>query len=390
MISYVRIAMVLITISCVASLCVGCDGDNDSDLTTLPNSHDTETLKRSVISGYEFIEWSPPDTIQRIDTEFHPLDFKGDYWIGTGLDNDLYLFEVSTNQRKQITNDGLPKLEAVLSETYIAWMTWESEASHIYFYDRTTGEQRRITRERVPRKQLAIDGAKIVWADKRNEIESSHYHYDIYACDLDSTTEYLIAENLGAQVNPSIDGDRIVWQDNRNSSHLDDVKEGCGNCPENRFDIYVYDFQTQTAKPLVEDEWLKASPMVQGNRVVWESYRECQDGCTGYQSDLYLMELDTGQTRQLTQTDDPERHPVLSGDWLLWTVGSACDVIRIDADTGKEMLPETGVYIMNLTTFALQRLSDHKDPVAFMDGDEALIVNRCSAVSPAFIVGIPQ
>ena len=108
---------------------------------------------------------------QELDSAFLPLDLHGSQYVGIGQDGELYLIDWANGQRTQITSDGLPKVEAVLSEQYIAWMTQQGEAAvHIFVQNRLTGEQRRITGEPAARSQLAIDQNRLVWADKRNEL----------------------------------------------------------------------------------------------------------------------------------------------------------------------------------------------------------------------------
>ncbi len=329
-----------------------------------------------------------------LDSAFRPLALRGSEYLGLGPDGEIYLIDWRTGQQKQITHDGLQKLEAALSDTDIAWMTKAGEMTvrrdagdervfllDIFVQNRQTGEQRRISAEPMPRSHLVLDGERLAWMDKRDELDGPYTDYDLYAYDLATDTEYPVAVAPGAQQDPSIHGDLVVWADNRNSPQRDTILAGCGNCPENRFDIYLYDFKTQKARPIVEDEWLKASPTVFGQRVVWAEYAD------GLSADLYVLDVDTGLSRRLTQTAASEANPVLSGDRLLWARRQACDVVTMGPD-GKPVVPDTGVYVLDLNTGVEQKLTDHVEPFAFLDRDNVLIVEGCQVGFQAYALSL--
>jgi hypothetical protein len=310
----------------------------------------------------------PPDVSdlprQALDTTIWPRDLYDQHYVGIGqADREVYLVDLRNGHAARVTDDGGVKLETAITERYIAWTVEAGQITvrdgdhdekvvlqHIYVLDRATGEQRRITQDPAPRKLLVADGYRLVWMDKRNELQEHYTHYDLYAYDLAADIEIPVAVAPGAQQSPSIHGDLIVWADNHNSPHLGTPLSGCGNCPENRFDIYLYDFGTQTARAIAEDEWQKSAPSVYGRRVAWMTWRDERQTPVPYQlADIHLLDLDTGVRYQVTATPDATIGPVLSGDRLLWRVVSACDVISKGPD-GKEILPQVGVYALDLRT----------------------------------------
>src|SRR5690606_32154591 len=116
-----------------------------------------------------------------LDTELSPYSLYGSVYGTIGPDNDIYLVNLDNGQATQISQDGLPKAEVVLTDKYVAWLVQQGEITvsqdgvseqlllyDIVVHDRTTGRQRQITQESAPRVQLAIDGERLVWADKRN------------------------------------------------------------------------------------------------------------------------------------------------------------------------------------------------------------------------------
>lgn len=317
---------------------------------------------------------------QQFELDFWPKDLYGTDVVGTNSKQEVEWIEMGSGEKSVLSSNGR---NVVLSEVYIAWTTeegqvtgqddegsYEMESAHIFVYHRATGEQKRITAEPAPRTQLAISGTRLVWADKRHDMDADYYDYDIYAYDLATDTEYAIAIAPGSQQQPSISGDLIVWQDNRNSPQRSTGLSGCNNCADNRFDLYLYDFKDGTSQPIVEGEGLKSSPVIDGNRVAWTWFRDSMN------ADLYLLTLDSGQIQRITQTAESETSPILSAERLLWSVRQPCDVMEIGAD-GQEIPSETGIYLLELKTTHLQKLTSYIEPFAVMDQKTVAIREAC-------------
>ncbi len=319
-----------------------------------------------------------------LDPAYAPQDVYENTYVSLGPDGEIYLINVSNDPEVQptsvqITSDGLPKFNAVLSEQYMAWFVQVGEEGEadLFVFDRETDQQEKIALPPAIRMQLVLSGSHLVWIDKRNEAEASYTDFDLYGYDLATDTEIAIAVAPGAQTNPSLFGNQVVWQDNRNSPALQDYLAGCGNCPNNRFDIYLYDFETDIPRAIVESEWLKTEPSIYEDQVVWAEYRTVPGTDLRYgMADLYLLDLQTDQIQQMTTTPASETSPVLTGNHLLWTIREACDVVLLDAD-GKEILAPTGVYLLDLKSSLVVRLSDAKEPVAYFDSSLAIIQTGC-------------
>ena len=69
---------------------------------------------RLPLSGVKVVE---------LPTDFRPTGFLGDRAAGIGQDGEVYLLNVTNGERLQVTDDGHPKYEAVISEDYMAWRT---------------------------------------------------------------------------------------------------------------------------------------------------------------------------------------------------------------------------------------------------------------------------
>jgi beta propeller repeat protein len=158
----------------------------------------------------------------------------------------------------------------------------------------------------------------------------------------------------------------VVWQDNRNSPVLGTSRAGCGSCPDNRYDIYLYDYSTGRERPLIESKFFKQSPSIYGNYVVWEDSRG------GRPSDIYLLDLATGEERRLTDNGGPYLRPMISGNYVIWHKRFACNV-----GGGPGRYDNTGVFAYNLNDGEVRQLSNYVEPRAIIHHDVVLIEEGC-------------
>ena len=332
--------------------------------------------------------------VVELGSEFWPTDLSGDRLVGIGRDGEVYLANVRTGEIRQLTNDGHRKRRPVISGDTVAWTDQSREiethdnnsraarslADDIFVLDLNTGDRRRITEVPAKRSGLKISGKRLVWLDNRNEFGEHYTHRDIYAYDLEADEEIAVAVAAGAQHWVAIEGDRVVWADNRNSPILGTDRSGCFECPDNRFDIYLYDFTTGEELVLDESGANNTMPDIHGNRVVWRDFDD--DGRTA----IRLFDLDTGERRTLASPDlSGVDWPLISGDYVVWTVGKACDVIEvppIDAPTG--------VFAYDLGTSEIKQLSNYVEPSIALDGTVVVIHEACQVGGRAYAVFLGQ
>ena len=150
--------------------------------------------------------------------------------VGTGEDGEVYLVTVATGEKRQLTNDGHHKWNAVIAADYVAWLDQRRQlalpgstsrtplyADDVFLLDRRTGEVRRITDAPASRSGLRISGSRLVWRSGRKEGGDGQWEYDIYAFDIASGKELPVAMATDGHQWPAIQGDTVVWADNRNS-----------------------------------------------------------------------------------------------------------------------------------------------------------------------------
>ena len=328
--------------------------------------------------------------VVELGSEFWPTDLSGDRLVGIGRDGEVYLANVRTGEIRQLTNDGHRKRRPVISGDTVAWTDQSREiethdnnsraarslADDIFVLDLNTGDRRRITEVPAKRSGLKISGKRLVWLDNRNEFGEHYTHRDIYAYDLEADEEIAVAVADGAQHWVAIEGDRVVWVDNRNSAILGTDRSGCFQCPDNRFDIYLYDFTTGEELVLDDSGANNTMPDIHGDRVVWRDFDD--DGRTT----IRLFDLDTGERRTLASPDlSGVDWPLISGDYVVWTVGLACDVFDTLSTDGS-----TGAFAHDLRTGEVKRLSNYVEPSITLDGTVVVIHEACQVGGRAYAV----
>ena len=317
--------------------------------------------------------------VVELSKDVRPTDLFGDKGVGIGSDGELYLVNITTGEMRQLTNDRHRKFEAVISADNVAWIDQRRKielprtdpatpyfSDDIFLLDLSTGEERRITDEPARRHHLQISGSRLVWQDNRNELEEDGYHFDIYAYDLADGKETLVVLAPGAQQEPAVHGEIVVWADNRNSPVMGTIRAGCGNCPDNRFDIYSYNFSTGEERLLFESGYKNGSPSIHGQYVAWDEFRE--DGW----ADISLLDLGTGHKRTIAHGGRTRATPVVSSDFVVWTVRKDCDVIM---DPPSEV--QTGAFALNLKTNEVRQISNYVEPHALLHEGVALIHESC-------------
>ena len=329
----------------------------------------------------------PSLTRLHLDAEYPPSILSGDKYAGTGPDGEIYLVDMATGDRRQLTDDGHMKRQVVISGDYVAWVdnrrhielndgSGQGFSDDIFVLDMASGEQRRLTDAPARRSNLRISGQRLVWEDNRNELEEHYTHSDIYAYDLGLDEERPITVAPGSQTNPAIHGDLVVWSDNRASPSLGKSGAGCTNCWDNRFDIYLYDFATNEEQPIAVSGFLNTEPSVYGKYVAWNAFQESGG------SMIQLLDIGTGERRALT--DSPVRgigRLSVSGNYVVWRVGWACDVITPQ----RHQLP-TGVYAYDLRTGDTLQLSNYVEAGVIADGNTVVIVEGCHFIGSVYAV----
>ncbi len=346
--------------------------------TTAPDPTSTPFALPTELASFRTVEYDP---------EYSPRSWYGDEYATVGPDGEIYLVEIETGEKRRVTSDGHAKRNPAISAKYLAWIDDRSGAEltdgsrrstgDIFVLDRASGEERRITESPALRYALRISGNRLVWMDKRNEADGHYTSFDIYAYDLSTDEEIPIAAKPGAQKWPVIDGDMVVWSDNGMSplaKNPESGHPGCGDCPDNRFDIYAYDFATGEERVLVSNGFLNSAPSISGNHIGWLAFRSQEP------RSLKLMNLETGEERTVIHDVRTHYGLSLSDDYVAWVAHWPCDVMPApDRNT-------TGAWVQSLVTGETWRVSDYVEPSVALHGNIAFVFERCFGIRRAYAV----
>ncbi len=113
-------------------------------------------------------------------------------------------------------------------------------------------------------------------------------------------TETRITTNASRQCNPVIYGNRIVWEDWRNDD---------GNWTNT--DIYMYDLSTSEETQITTNASDQRFPAIYGDKIVWEDDRNGN-------LDIYMYDLSTSKETQITTNASDQGEPDIYGDRIVW------------------------------------------------------------------------
>lgn len=299
-----------------------------------------------------------------LPTDLRPRGLGQTYYVGTPPgESALYLVGLEGKERTLISETGAWG-EAVLTESAVYWI---DDAGHVQEFRIASKEIRQLTTVDAERFGLDGNGRWLVWQDKRNETgNDSIYAADIYAYDLINRKEIAVAVADGAQTMPAVWENRVVWADNRSSALHGAPLEGCANCPDNPFGIYMHDLLTGESTALVEDGKHNTQPTINNGRVAWLTIGE----------GIRVMDLQQWTVETVVSYQDGMRQPALFNDRLYYTVSQDCDVILVD-ESGSEVTRDTGLYRTQIDGKHTVQLTSYTEPYVLYSPDGVLIAEGC-------------
>jgi beta propeller repeat protein len=232
---------------------------------------------------------------------------------------DVYAYDLGTNQERRLTTTTSIREDFLsISGNIVAWSDdryaisipgkdpiYTDQNNEIFIYDLSTEQERRITENPGSDLYPVIGGNHIAWLRKP---DSRKVNGDIFLYDLENGMERRISSSTYAsqQSWPSISENRIVWADARKSQGNDAGDVGGvgedGISYSGTAEIYLFDLQNETETLLVPSEesrftmtsgdkdriwvqydvWMR--PVIYGDYLVYEKE-------TGIQPYLYALNL---------------------------------------------------------------------------------------------------
>ncbi|OPY56240.1 MAG: Protein TolB [Pelotomaculum sp. PtaU1.Bin035] len=182
----------------------------------------------------------------------------------------------------------------------------------VFLYNLETKELKQLTHEPAAQRNPRVWQHYVVWEDNRDDTTDDNYGvWNIYLYDLESGEEARITSGESDHIHPRIRDGKVVWQDSRNN--MDERFLGCGNCPENNWDIYLYDILTGDEQAVAIGPTMECDPDVSGDLVVWAEYRDLNN------ADILMKELDSGEVTKVTDDYFHQWQPRVDNGRVVWT-----------------------------------------------------------------------
>ena len=296
--------------------------------------------------------------------------------------------QLEVDEPFRITDDRTNQENVAIYGDIIVWQDDRNGNWDIYTFDLTTGKESSITIDKLDQTQPKIHNDYIVWKDIRNQQGSvedypKDYNSDIFLFDLKSGEEQQITKNQQYQTKPDIYGDNIVWLDYRNGrfevfmyyillGKEQKVSNNEGNCTDVKIygdtilwkvsfdaadlndsdEIYLYNITTRRIANLNLTQTIELNGLdINEKYIAWYS-----SPSQGIDADIFLYNLSTRITAQITKNGSFQYRPIIAGDLIFWTDlrndpdGWACecnvltenatidnwDIYYYDQKTGKE------------------------------------------------------
>ncbi len=208
---------------------------------------------------------------------------------------DIYMYDVATGVESPVSIGPDWKEWVAISGDSIVWTDFRHGFADIYIYDISTGEERRLFdydggEQYMPQ----ISGSKIVWMDARNHWNNE---YDFYMYDLSTDVETKLTNGdvvFDGQL--AMSEDAIVWT----------------GSPNGHRDIFGLDLDTKTQFVVADEPGNQDLPDIDDGHIVYQEYRGFRD------SDVYLYEIATGGKTIVSPDVGAQLQPVVTGDSIIW------------------------------------------------------------------------
>ncbi|MEK6854893.1 MAG: hypothetical protein AABX73_01595 [Nanoarchaeota archaeon] len=199
--------------------------------------------------------------------------------------------------------------ELVFYDDLIVWLGPVGPSYEVFYYDNGVNGlfengnddlgPTQLTNTGSDKNHLSIYDDSIVWADKRNG------NWDIYLYDFSTNTEVPFVINQQSQWNPDIYDTKVVWQDGRD-----------GN-----WEIYMRDIVSGQEDRITNNPQGQENPSIDGNVIVWEDWRNLK-----YLPEIFLYGLGANGLFENNGGDDSGMYgglsfgvePEISGTYIVW------------------------------------------------------------------------
>ena len=230
--------------------------------------------------------------------------------------DDIYGYNLSAETEFIICNESHEQGAPSISGDTVIWMDDRDDidnVSYIYGYNLSSGEEFPIsTYQSMNSTYLStkmfpsIYKDTVTWLDFREINLSAHqqhpdtdFNTEIYGYNLSSDLEFAITDDEYTQDPPGADiyGDILVWSE--------------GHQDESTSYIYSYNLTTHAKSALTTSHDALRTPVIYGDIVVWEDYRNGN-------GDIYGYNLKTGEEFAICTDPGYQQNPAIYGNIVVW------------------------------------------------------------------------
>ena len=217
-----------------------------------------------------------------------------------------------------------------ISGDFVVWLDPSLTERGIKLLDLQTGVQRPLSSGVRDVQLPAISGDKVVWILFDQEtVESEDFFFlgDVVLADIASGQEVHLTDTPDMREQfPDISGDRAVWEVHR----LVEV-DGTERLS---IQIFLLDLATGEGRQISNGPGAHQQPAISGDRIVWQRFHRLISEVDG--SDMLMFDLSTGETTPLV-VGGLQGSADISGDRVVWVESKGrgiSDIILLDLSTG--------------------------------------------------------
>ena len=168
---------------------------------------------------------------------------------------------------------------------------------------------------------------------------------------------------------PAIHGDRVVWASvNRDEA---EQQRSVRHSPMPNWDVFLLDIKTGEVRQLTTDDRAQVYPRIYGDTVVWLDNRHEEGYHNPRRYDVYAYDLRSNKESRITSTTSAEdRNLSISGNLVSWTDNRHADP-EVNIHAGNEPDYNNEIYAYDLAANKEHRVTDYagNDHYPAIDGN---------------------
>jgi beta propeller repeat protein len=179
---------------------------------------------------------------------------------------------------------------------------------------------------------------------------------------------------------PSIYEDKIVWASVDKDAWL---QHGLSSTmkPEPNWDVFILDLTTGEVKQLTNEEHAQMTPRIYGDTVIWSDARNQDTDRYPFSYDIFAYDLKTGKETRITANTTVEgyNHASLSGNYVAWTDMRHADM-SVASHASNDSVYNNEIYLYDLNTGEERRIttSPQNDKCPDIDGSRIVWLRQTS------------